>query len=80
MQDAKASLSWGSSLDKVKSISLGSVICSCKMLMACETQERDVRRVLMREQRASAWRHLFLPERDGLTVLSAICKAGCLSW
>ena len=37
-------------------------------------KERDVRRVVMRERRQAAWRHLTLPERDVLTVLSAICK------
>ena len=39
-----------------------------------EGKERDVRRVLMRERRAAAWRHLHVLERDVLTVLSAICK------
>jgi hypothetical protein len=35
---------------------------------------RDVRRVMMRGRKAAAWRHLTLPERDALTVLTAICK------
>jgi hypothetical protein len=39
-----------------------------------EGADRDVRRVLMREKRAQAWRHLTLAERDVLTVLTAICK------
>ncbi|KAK9804748.1 hypothetical protein WJX72_003264 [[Myrmecia] bisecta] len=39
-----------------------------------EDKERDVRRVLMRERRANAWRHLNVLERDVLTVLAAICK------
>jgi len=37
-------------------------------------KERDVRRVVMREKRQTAWRRLSLNERDVLTVLSAICK------
>ena len=37
-------------------------------------KERDVRRVVMREKRQAAWRHLSLTERDMLTVLSAVCK------
>lgn len=37
-------------------------------------RERDVRRVIMREKRSTAWRHLNLNERDVLTSLSAICK------
>lgn len=36
--------------------------------------DQDVRRVVMREKRQAAWRHLSLNERDVLTVLSAICK------
>lgn len=37
-------------------------------------RDRDVRRVIMREKRSSAWRGLSLNERDVLTSLSAICK------
>lgn len=37
-------------------------------------REKDVRRVIMREKRSAAWRHLTLNERDVLTSLSAICK------
>ena len=33
-----------------------------------------MRRVVMREKRQAAWRHLSLTERDMLTVLSAVCK------
>lgn len=36
---------------------------------------RDTRKVMMRGRKAAAWRHLTLPERDALTVLTAICKA-----
>ncbi len=39
-----------------------------------DAKERDVRRVLMRERRAAAWRHLTTSERDVLTVLTAVCK------
>ncbi len=39
-----------------------------------DPKERDVRRVLMRERRAAAWRHLTTSERDVLTVLTAVCK------
>ena len=35
---------------------------------------RDVRRVLMRERRAAAWRHLNVLERDVIIVFSALCK------
>ena len=35
---------------------------------------RDTRKVMMRGRKAAAWRHLTLPERDALTVLTAICK------
>lgn len=36
---------------------------------------RDTRKVMMKGRKAAAWRHLTLPERDALTVLTAICKA-----
>ncbi|KAK9788000.1 hypothetical protein WJX73_004027 [Symbiochloris irregularis] len=36
--------------------------------------QKDVRRVLMRDRRALAWRSLLLPEKDVLTVFSAVCK------
>ena len=39
-----------------------------------EGEDSDVRRVLMREKRLSAWRHLKVPERDVLTVFAAVCK------
>ena len=39
-----------------------------------EGEDSDVRRVLMREKRLSAWRHLRVPERDVLTVFAAVCK------
>ena len=35
---------------------------------------RDARRSLMREKRKKALKHLSLPEKDVLTVLSAVCK------
>lgn len=35
---------------------------------------RDVRRVVMRERRAAAWRHLNVLERDVIIVVSALCK------
>lgn len=35
---------------------------------------RDVRRVMMRERRAAAWRHLNVLERDVIIVFSALCK------
>ena len=38
--------------------------------------QRDVRRVLMRDRRALAWRSLLLPEKDVLTVFTAVCKVG----
>ena len=43
-------------------------------------KDKDVRRVIMREKRSSAWRHLNLNERDVLTALSAICKVPSSSW
>ena len=40
---------------------------------------KDARRNLMREKRKKALKHLSVPERDVLTVLSAVCKvARCL--
>lgn len=39
-----------------------------------KAMKEDVRRVLMRERRAAAWRHLHVMEKDVLTVLSAVCK------
>ena len=39
---------------------------------------RDVRRVMMRERRAAAWRHLNVLERDVIIVFSALCKV--LQW
>ena len=38
-------------------------------------KKEEVKRSVMREKRASAWKHLSLNERDVLTVLSAVCKA-----
>lgn len=35
---------------------------------------KDARRNLMREKRKKALKHLSVPERDVLTVLSAVCK------
>ena len=35
---------------------------------------RDVRRSLMHERRAAAWRHLNVVERDVLIVVTALCK------
>ena len=35
---------------------------------------RDVRRVVMRERRAAAWRNLHVLERDVIIVFSALCK------
>lgn len=40
-------------------------------------KKEEVKRSVMREKRALAWKHLSLNERDVLTVLSAVCKA-CL--
>ena len=37
-------------------------------------KESDVRRVLMRDKRAAAWRALLPAERDVLTVFTAVCK------
>ena len=37
-------------------------------------KEADVRRVLMREKRAAAWRALQPAEKDVLTVFTAVCK------
>ncbi|KAK9904753.1 hypothetical protein WJX75_001787 [Coccomyxa subellipsoidea] len=39
-----------------------------------EASPRDMRKVMMRGRKVAAWRRLSLPERDVLTVLSAICK------
>ncbi len=38
-------------------------------------KKEEVKRSVMREKRALAWKHLSLNERDVLTVLSAVCKA-----
>lgn len=35
---------------------------------------KDVRRVMMRERRAAAWKHLNVMERDVVMVMSALCK------
>lgn len=40
---------------------------------------RDVRRVVMRERRAAAWRHLNVLERDVIIVVSALCKVPILN-
>lgn len=45
-----------------------------------EASPRDMRKVMMRGRKVAAWRRLSLPERDVLTVLSAICKVCLLSW
>ena len=37
-------------------------------------REVDVRRVMMREKRAAAWRALHPAEKDVLTVFTAVCK------
>ena len=44
---------------------------TCKV----EASPRDMRRVMMRGRKVAAWKRLSVPERDVLTVLSAICKA-----
>ena len=41
---------------------------------------RDVRRVMMRERRAAAWRHLNVLERDVIIVFSALCKVRIRYW
>jgi hypothetical protein len=40
---------------------------------------RDVRRVVMRERRAAAWRNLHVLERDVIIVFSALCKVASRS-
>jgi hypothetical protein len=39
-----------------------------------EASPKDLRRIMMRGRKVAAWRRLRLPERDVLTVLTAICK------
>lgn len=39
-----------------------------------EASPKDVRKVMMRGRKVAAWKRLRLPERDVLTVLTAICK------